>query len=281
MEDKGKATARSLIVALEWGDLPLLLSELGKPGLGKEALDGQWRSQTPMFAAVEEGPEFVKALLDAGASASARDEQTGCGLVGRLALRVEEARAGKGGKLTEARGMATLEMLLSAGALENERLDDYGLCSLNWMARSGWIGGLEKLLAQGCPVDGIRTASGAVKATPLITACEQGQAEAAELLISAGADVDARDSFGMTPLMRAGWREEHALEASMRIARALLSAGANPYLVDLKGRDARWYSLNDAIGPVPGGGAVAALVESAILSGSAKAGAVAHRAKGV
>lgn len=45
---------------------------------------------------------------------------------------------------------------------------------------------------------------GGRKKTPLSYACAWGHFDVAKMLLDAGADVDSRDSFGITPLMRAG-----------------------------------------------------------------------------
>jgi uncharacterized protein len=73
------------------------------------------------------------------------------------------------------------------------------------------------------------------KATPLLWAAGVGSLQATELLLDAGANVNARDSLGQTPLMRAVSGREPRHEA---IARKLLSSGADPSVVDQQGLDA-------------------------------------------
>lgn len=61
--------------------------------------------------------------------------------------------------------------------------------------------------------------------TPLHMACQQGHIEATRLLLNAGAPVDARDSFGKTPLARAVFSFQGG---EPELIRLLLKAGADP-----------------------------------------------------
>jgi ankyrin repeat protein len=58
--------------------------------------------------------------------------------------------------------------------------------------------------------------------TPLHMACNRGECASAQLLIEAGADVDALTDMGMRPLHSAVYKD------SFEIVEMLLSAGADP-----------------------------------------------------
>ena len=59
--------------------------------------------------------------------------------------------------------------------------------------------------------------------TPLHGAAAQGDTEAVQALIAAGADIEARDEHGQTPLLVAVWAADHVAPT----VRALLEGGAN------------------------------------------------------
>jgi uncharacterized protein len=61
--------------------------------------------------------------------------------------------------------------------------------------------------------------------TPLHFAAKQQHADAAAVLIEAGADVDARNRFGNTPLWGALF---NVRDGDGEVVRALLAAGADP-----------------------------------------------------
>ena len=62
--------------------------------------------------------------------------------------------------------------------------------------------------------------------TPLHFACQKGSFDMAVLLIAAGADVDAADSHGHTPLSEAAHGGPWKSECDSRIVSALIEAGA-------------------------------------------------------
>ena len=75
--------------------------------------------------------------------------------------------------------------------------------------------------------------------TPLVLAVNLGFLEGVDFLISAGAKVDESNNTGETPLISAIHRRDAAL------VRALLKAGANPDRPDNSGRSARDYAMLD------------------------------------
>jgi hypothetical protein len=82
--------------------------------------------------------------------------------------------------------------------------------------------------------------------TPLRDAVHSGNPEPVSLLIHAGADVNARDRYGMTPLMWA------CVGLDPETVRRLLLAGADVNLEDLRGRTAWDFHAQTAAGsPLP------------------------------
>jgi len=75
--------------------------------------------------------------------------------------------------------------------------------------------------------------------TPLVLACQLGFADAVQVLIDAGSQVDIPNATGETPLIAAVHRRD------VPIMRALLKAGADPDRADNSGRSARDYALYD------------------------------------
>ena len=82
---------------------------------------------------------------------------------------------------------------------------------------------VETHLAAGTSVD-LREPTG--NATPLITACLLGDKEIVDVLLAAGADLEARNNDGSTALMTA------AFLAHIDVVQALVDAGADIYVKD-------------------------------------------------
>jgi len=69
------------------------------------------------------------------------------------------------------------------------------------------------------------------------------------LLQKQGVDINARDTFGCTALMRAAARDTSSFDSSMTCI--LLQMGANPCLKDNSGRDAWWYANANPFAQAP------------------------------
>ena len=85
-------------------------------------------------------------------------------------------------------------------------------------AKTGNVAGIRTLLAAGADVD----AADASGFTPLHVAAAQGHADAVKALLAAGADIEAVTDKGHTPLHAAAW------VGQVDVVAALLAAGAYP-----------------------------------------------------
>jgi uncharacterized protein len=180
---------------------------------------------TPLAVAAARGDaELVRLLLRRGANVNAR---TSCG---RTPVRLSANRGHD----------ETTALLLQAGAeINHGRTDDEAL--LAWAA-AGYPSLVGALLDQGAAVDA-RDDRGR---TPLIWTIAAGREiaeehrqshrQAARLLLERGADVNARNKYGLTALMFVG--------KDATAARLLTAYGADPELTDHRGRSARrWAAL--------------------------------------
>jgi ankyrin repeat protein len=79
------------------------------------------------------------------------------------------------------------------------------------------------------------------KATPLHYAADFGQVEVAEYLLSKGANLDAQDAFGVTPLLAAVY-EDH-----VDMVKFLVSKGANKTTKGSDGKTAKESTSNPDI----------------------------------
>ena len=180
--------------------------------------------RTPLLvAAARDGSlETVKMLIEAGADERASD---GMGATPLLAASL-------------AGDAETVKFLLDRGADPNQA-DKAGTTPLQNAAGNLDREMIRALLAKGANVNAANTFGGRVRhgdielkgLTPLMLAAPHGSPAVLGMLIEAGAEVDARDSRGMTALMlaAASSRQNHK---SMKL---LLAHGADPNAVSVKG----------------------------------------------
>ncbi|XP_014679106.1 PREDICTED: putative ankyrin repeat protein RF_0381 [Priapulus caudatus] len=135
-------------------------------------------------------------------------------------------------------------MLLSHGADANV-VDSQGQTSLHYAASSGWLDIMCLLLEAGADANVANTKSGAtplmkavtegkeatVRMNSLYMAACSGQLDIVRLLLEAGANANAADSYGVTSLHIA------ACPGRLDIMRLLLEAGADPNVAETKSGD--------------------------------------------
>ncbi|XP_047101022.1 poly [ADP-ribose] polymerase tankyrase-1-like [Schistocerca piceifrons] len=153
-----------------------------------------------------------------------------------VALRCREqtslSQQERGRRLIEAAREGAAEQLrelLAAGADVGARQEEWGSSqtALHWAARGGHVAAASCLVGAGAEVDA-RSSWG--QWTPLHWAAFNGHAGVVRLLVGASADVNARDRWGQTPLHRA------ALWGHAEAAAELLLAGADRGARDERGR---------------------------------------------
>lgn len=181
--------------------------------------------RTPLLLATlyNRSHEIAQLLIDKGADVSACDKTNFC---------VLEAAA-------EGNDTATVRLLLAHGA--NAKAKDASRTdALMWAAMNGNIDVARLLLAKGADVNAVSIDSfetvknGPLELglfTPLLCAIPYGPPELVKLLIDAGANVNARDVRGMTPLMLAVSTDR----PDPRIINLLLAKGADPSVRSKRG----------------------------------------------
>ena len=186
---------------------------VGEPG----PINGQDRfGRTPLHVAAlwNEGPETIRALLDAGAGIGARAKG------GWTAL--HDAAEGN-------QHPGVIEMLVGRGANVDER-DAKKKTPLHYAASSNDNPAIiAALVAAGAEPN----ARGKYRRTPLHEAVERNRGpDIIGALLAGGANVNARDTFGQTPLHLASRSDD----ADADIIRMLLEAGGDVELRDSDGR---------------------------------------------
>ena len=223
-----------------------------------EATDGELgkvaEGLTPMgFALVRTRRESVSALLQTG-----DDPNRALQRIGFFVWELQAFAAGDGrwmplhaacthGYADDAPRIAAC--LIDAGA-ELDVPSPIGAQAIHLASIYGWLGVLETLLSRGAAVDA-RTipvaeavwrmstpdsAEPSARQTPLMIAALEGATAAGRLLLDHGADVNARDATGGTPLHAAAgaWWQE-----SVEFVAMLLAAGGDPGAHDGRGRTPR------------------------------------------
>ena len=189
---------------------------------GADANGTDITGETVLMAAVRSGSaDAVRAVLDAGAQVNTAEPQ-----VGHTALMwsVREDRPALVSLLL-ARG-ASLELKTRTGARPAARPPGAG-------GGSHGVG----IVRGGVPPQGEQppTPGGM---TALSFAAREGRLEAARLLLDAGADVNAREANGISPLVMALTNRHTA------VAALLLSRGADPNAADWWGRTPLWSAVD-------------------------------------
>jgi ankyrin repeat protein len=169
------------------------------------------RRGTTLITAVRSGDiELVRLMLDRGASLHARDGRGQSALFHAATLET---------------GDALVELLLGLGA-DPRPANDMGDTALHQACARSSLASVERLLAAGAPVDTVSQN----KMTPLHWAAfgnepRPGRAAVLSRLLAAGAGpIDARDAWGRTPLLMA------VCAGDAEAAEVLLDAGADPDL---------------------------------------------------
>jgi ankyrin repeat protein len=209
---------------------------------------------TPIYIAAENGnAAIVRRLLDAGADANTTDGTGDTILMAAI-------RAGS---------LDAVTLLLDRGAAVNATEPQLGHTPLMWAVRTDNAAAVKLLLERGASIEartrvGARPAArppgagggshgvGIVRSgvppqgeqlpqpggmTPLLFAARDGRLEAARVLVSARANLDAADPNGMTPLLMA------VTNNKLAVAQLLVDKGADVHRADWYGRTPLWAAV--------------------------------------
>lgn len=204
---------RAFLEAAKAGDVGRLkpLLDKGVPVDVQDVEDMPWNQTALMYAAQKGHLEALKFLLRAGARVFARDED----LPGEPAGRQPLHYAVRGPSLE------VIEALLAAGANPNA-MDSKGYTPVNTAISAGNLEGLKLLLKRGGNIN--MKPRSRVHFPPLCSAAIEEKPDMVDLLLQAGADVNATSEIGSTPLIMAGGARDQ--EAAFRIAESLVRSGA-------------------------------------------------------
>jgi hypothetical protein len=121
--------------------------------------------------------------------------------------------------------------LLDHGANPNVTFTGDGTCATSLAAKQEDPWFLKQVLSHGGDMNARNPLNGR---TPLVEAMASGQNENAQTLISSGADLNTRDSLGLTPLIGAAMNQKYELVYDM------LLAGADPMVKIGSGKTLLW-----------------------------------------
>jgi ankyrin repeat protein len=134
-------------------------------------------------------------------------------------------------------GFKTIDIIRKHGGKTKEELDEIAKGSIHAAAQYGNIEAVKQHLAAGADVN----AKDGEGYTPLHNAASDGHKEVAELLIANGADVNAKDGEGYTPLHNA------AFDGHKEIAELLIAEGADVNVQDKQGSTSLdWAAVSTA-----------------------------------
>jgi ankyrin repeat protein len=206
-------------------------------------LAAQSQADPPLVAAVKSrDASALKSLLASGADVGAKDRYGWTATmwaVGRADPAVVSALLAAGGDpapagfrpMVEAAkgGNAGVVRLLAARRFSCRAQDDLGVSAVSYSATLASTDTAKALLDCGADPN----AADSHGTTPLMRAVQSGKTAAAALLLSRGAKPDLRDAQGYTALMWA------ARDGKTALVRALLAARADPRVKALDGSTAR------------------------------------------
>lgn len=207
-----------LQLAITSGDAAITRILLAK-GADARALDEAKESQLMLAARYGDGA-MASALIAAGAEVDYVEPQFG---QDALMIAVRSARP------------SVVEALVKAGANLNHQTPPGPEPAVRAPGAGGGSTG-EGMVRSGVPPEGQRLA-GVGKMTALLYAARDGQTEAAQLLVKAGANLELVEYNGITALLMAITNDH------FDIAKLLIEAGANVNTADWYGREPLWAAV--------------------------------------
>jgi ankyrin repeat protein len=253
----GAGNASKLSAAIQAGDRPAALALLKQPA---EVLAADADGTTALHWAVRaDDLDLSTRLVQAGANVKAANRYgvTPLSLAavnGNAAMTALLLRNGADANQVVSRGQTVLMTaartgnvevvgaLLEKGANVNARETQLGETALMWAASENHAAVVKALVARGAEVDarstslkfpkdrfgleGVLTILPRGDWTALMYAARDGAPDAARALLDAGAQINATDPDGTTPLVRAIWNSHYDT------AKVLLDRGADPNLLD-------------------------------------------------
>jgi uncharacterized protein len=277
------AAEPNLIEAVERGDRAAALQLLAKGA--DPNVPGADGTTAVMWAAANDDPELVRALIRAGANVKLKNHfgtsaLTEAAIIGSAPVIDALLKAGADANTRNPEGetplmavarsgnVAAARLLVEARADVNAREEWGGQSALMWAAAQGQAEMVKFLASRGADLN----ARGVIRQwerkviteprpkdmnkggfTPLLYAAREGCVECARQLIAAGADPDLEDPERITPLNMA------LLNLHFELAAYLIEAGADVDKWDLFGRSPLYMAADVSTLPMKGNGAMAVI----------------------